>query len=1110
MDDELTPLEEEQPKESRNSLRDSVRNLGQAGASYSRDAKDGLKDALPRGAEFVDGATGKDRGLKQQDFSEAWDKKGAGKKAEALTKAAANVPKKSAQATANNVKRIGTFAKNKKWFAAGGATIAFIIPIMMFFMWMMLFKNVHIKNLYVTYRWAQFNRGLSKNLKAQLEYAKSNPEAKIAGDAQTTASATDAPDEILKKANAAELGADVLDPEDATKIEAEAKKVTSLEQSVEGVSDKTLKEGGISRNVAAAEGTGDTPEAKAKSAQEEAAKNVDDEIADAGKGSKEAPSTLKDAADKVENADDPKAVALEEADNVINGSGRFAQAVRTIQGPLVFATFYCIFQDLYVTAKTQINKILIGGSMGTAQQLNKTADCQKNGDCDPNQIGAVANKFDNGEESFTETCGYARATQTSNPDCEEINPGFTVVSLYDKVGGAGGTALKMGDNILDPPEWGPIGAENACKVVMDSKFQVAMAALSVVAIGLSPPGAGGAGWTAAGKAVGSGIVQAAGTVGGKALIAHSILAYSGKLFADMTPHDMGNVTDMGNLAMASGSCANAWCPQVSDSQVAQLDQEYRTERIAANSKRSILEKFFDTESPDSVIGRVALNTPTTPAAVMGRMKNVFASITNPIKLNMSLGKSSLALAAPQSAYAADNGVSTYGLSGKVTAPPSLLSNAKYEDVVNWGKGRDLSSYENKYKKCAGGESDSYDAQVSSDDKTCFWDNLNSDGKMFFLYKYSQNTAYKAVVANNNQSNLSSSGSSPSSTQTASTPGPIFMIGDSITEGMITQGGVKDKFTAKSFQPVTNDASSGRSFTGAGDTTNAGTTTSAFNALALPNNIAAIKASKYVFVGLGTNPGGTTPSNYGTQIDQTIDRIKAINGSVQIYWMNVFSPIISSRTERNSILTQRAASKGFTVIDATPLESQIAFDVYKLHPKDGANYAILADYVVNKVTAGSVTASGDSKQLAQQLLDSPQVSFTTKDAEDALKTIASGGKASVSCKGGITTGISATLLSALLKTTSKYSIGLGYFTNGCHSANSKHYTGTAIDINQVNGQRVTGSEKISWDYLSELSNYLPDGSRYGQSGCGVNTSNVRLAHNITLMSDTCNHLHVDVP
>lgn len=663
------------------------------------------------------------------------------------------------------LKSAGNFLKKyKKWFAGGGAGLGILIPIIFFLFWMMAFKNVHIKNLYVTYRWAQFNRGMNKALGAQIKAAHATEATTPGGSADGTASPTDAPDESIKKGNAAELGPDAIDPNDPAQVEAEGKRVTSLEQSVEGVSEKTLKDAGASRAVKPADGTGDTPEERARSAEEKAKANTEDDLSK-NRNLGDAPESLQEGIDESkeqqENGKTPQQAAEDGAGKVLSGSSGWVRAANQIGNIFTAVSFYCIFRDIYVTAKAEVNKIAIGGAIGVAQSMNKTADCQKLGECDANQVGAVAEKYDNGEESFTETCGYTRATQSDNPGCKEIDPQFVIDGAAKTINGAAETALVTADNLFDPPFAGA-AIEESCDAIMNP---VSQAAQLVITGGLIY--ATGGSWGAVGRALGTSAAALLATAGGKALVASTIMKYTGDIYKDMNPIDMGNLNDMGNMAMASGSCATAWCPQASDAQVAQLDREYRTERIAANSKRSVLEKFFDTESPDSVTSRVVLNTPTTPKAIVGRLKTVFASITNPVRFNFALGNNSLAIAGTQTAYAADEGASAYGLSNKVTVPPNLLpGNSSYESVLAWGKGRDLSELDEAFKKCV---TDTYDARVTSDDKTCFWDNLNEvhpEGKMYFQYKYHQNVAYKTALAHNNQATAGASGGGSSGGGTA--------------------------------------------------------------------------------------------------------------------------------------------------------------------------------------------------------------------------------------------------------------------------------------------------------------------------------------------------------
>jgi len=652
------------------------------------------------------------------------------------------VQKKAEQAK----KAAGFMQKNKKWLFGGATGLGILIPIFMFFFWLMLFKNVHIKNLYVTYRWAQFNRGINKALREQLEAQKTDPAEKPSGNADTTVEPTDTPEDLSAKTNAQEAGPDKINPDDPAQVEAEGKKLTSIEQTIEGGSERALTEAGATREVKPADGEGGTPEEQAKSAREKAKANVEEDLAGKEDIGRNPPEGIKDGVEEAKKLEEAgksaKEAAAQGAETVIEGSGKWKATIRDATGPFVAVTFFCIFRDIYVSAKEQVNKIVLGGAVGVAQELNKTADCQKLGKCDANQVGAVANRYDNGDESFTESCGYTRATQSSNPACKEIDPQYVVNGVADAIGGAGGTATKVFDTTLDNS-----AVNGACSVIMNSWVQAGAALLNLAAI----IGSDG-GWAAAGKAVGGGAAAAASTAGGKALIANAIMTYGGSLFKDLSPVQLGGITDIGNIVTASASCgAAAGCPQVSDKDLGKLDNDYRQERIAANSKKSILEKFFDTSSPDSVTSRVALNTPSTPKAAIGRMKNIFASIANPVRLNASIGNSTVAFTRNDSAYAASD-VSVYGLKNKVRVPPNLLPGAPSRaEALSWAKGRDLSELSGKLdKKC---KDDSFESSVTSNDQTCAWDAMDQDSRYYVTYRFYQRVAYNSARLHNNQSTV---------------------------------------------------------------------------------------------------------------------------------------------------------------------------------------------------------------------------------------------------------------------------------------------------------------------------------------------------------------------
>lgn len=179
-------------------------------------------------------------------------------------------------------------------------------------------------------------------------------------------------------------------------------------------------------------------------------------------------------------------------------------------------------------------------------------------------------------------------------------------------------------------------------------------------------------------------------------------------------------------------------------------------------------------------------------------------------------------------------------------------------------------------------------------------------------------------------------STPTSPVATNSAGAVYMIGDSITEGLALSG-IGSKLQEIGWQPTTIDASAGRSITGPG----LSGADRQPGLAALDNDAATIKAAEVIFVGLGTNPGGSiNQTTYGSDIDRFVDKIRASNSSAPIYWLNVISPAIPDKDARNQTLTQRAESKNFTVIDGTDLS--LNFDQANIHPVD---YTTLRERVV---------------------------------------------------------------------------------------------------------------------------------------------------------------------
>jgi hypothetical protein len=77
----------------------------------------------------------------------------------------------------------------------------------------------------------------------------------------------------------------------------------------------------------------------------------------------------------------------------------------------------------------------------------------------------------------------------------------------------------------------------------------------------------------------------------------------------------------------------------------------------------------------------------------------------------------------------------------------------------------------------------------------------------------------------------------------------------------------------------------------------------------------------------------------------------------------------------------------------------------------------------------------------------------------------------------------------------------------HIVGSAHYDGRGADINIINGSHTTGRDANAQAVLALILPVLPKGSKVGQEGCGPD---VQMPPGVIPITDTCNHLHIQVP
>ncbi len=168
------------------------------------------------------------------------------------------------------------------------------------------------------------------------------------------------------------------------------------------------------------------------------------------------------------------------------------------------------------------------------------------------------------------------------------------------------------------------------------------------------------------------------------------------------------------------------------------------------------------------------------------------------------------------------------------------------------------------------------------------------------------------------------------------------------------------------------------------------------------------------------------------------------------------------------------------------------------------------------TSATTPVSGDTKSLAKQLIDSPNIQFQTAQEKTDFQQIVDTG-AQTACGGSVS--ISSNLLSLILTASQKYKLTLGVVAVG-HSCNGGyHPKGQAVDINGV--ATLTQPFLRMFDWTSAQSTTAVDYYQFldatagtmgirlelGQQGCFKGAS-PKLA-NTSFVPDTCNHIHVGV-
>jgi lysophospholipase L1-like esterase len=177
----------------------------------------------------------------------------------------------------------------------------------------------------------------------------------------------------------------------------------------------------------------------------------------------------------------------------------------------------------------------------------------------------------------------------------------------------------------------------------------------------------------------------------------------------------------------------------------------------------------------------------------------------------------------------------------------------------------------------------------------------------------------------------------------STPQQVvaYQMGDSLTVGMRDQGALAQKYTDQGIQVAQIDATSGIGITA--------------STAALSNDVSAVESANVAVIELGTNDYESSQSEDEKAIDDLVAKIKAINQSIKLYWVNTFSTKLDM-DRINAAIAARANQDGYTVIDwhkeANDNPSKYAFDsVSGVHQNSSAGYGNMSKFLVGQLPVG---------------------------------------------------------------------------------------------------------------------------------------------------------------
>lgn len=192
-----------------------------------------------------------------------------------------------------------------------------------------------------------------------------------------------------------------------------------------------------------------------------------------------------------------------------------------------------------------------------------------------------------------------------------------------------------------------------------------------------------------------------------------------------------------------------------------------------------------------------------------------------------------------------------------------------------------------------------------------------------------------------------------STTTSGDISSVYMRGDSITYGADQYYDLEGKFKDKGIEATATGS-------GGGTVSRPGSTGDDLSGLdAMDKDKEKVKDVDGVVVAYGTNNYNEPASTMKSEISKMVSKIKSINDSAQIFWVNIKIEDKSNMDKINQVIEDQSSKEGYTVIDFASSSIPLGDAFHPAYSEEG--FGKWGELVTDAVAEGSSASNSSSSQ-----------------------------------------------------------------------------------------------------------------------------------------------------